>query len=148
MRSTRQRSAILAALHKAERPLSAAEVLHFARTEVPGLGLATVYRTIDSLAERKEIIAVEIPGKPPRYELAGKEHHHHFLCRACHRVYEVEGCPGNFDAFVPEGFELEGHEITLYGRCDACRRPASASPSSKRAQGRSAKGRSKKARTR
>lgn len=120
MRTTRQRGAILHALEHAERPLSASEVLALARDAVPGLGLATVYRTIDSLVEAGAISAVDIPGKPPRYEIAGKDHHHHFLCKACHRVFEVHGCPGNIDAHVPRGFVLEGHEITLFGLCDAC----------------------------
>ena len=144
MRPTRQRTAILSTLRRADRPLSAAEVLHLARAEVPRLGLATVYRTIESLVERHEIAAVEIPGKPPRYEIAGKEHHHHFLCRACHRVFEVEGCPGNIDAFVPPGFELEGHELTLYGRCDACGAPPALPPPGRRAQRPHVSSRSKK----
>lgn len=120
MRTTRQRGAILQTIEHAERPLSAAEVLTLARDAVPGLGLATVYRTIDALVSCGAIAAVEIPGKPPRYEIAGKDHHHHFLCKACHRVFEVHGCPGHLDMRVPSGFVLEGHEITLFGRCDRC----------------------------
>lgn len=122
MRATRQREAIIRTLEEAGRPLSAVEILHLARSAVPALGLATVYRTIDSLLRSRSVASVEIPGRPPRYELAGKDHHHHFLCRQCHRVFEVPGCPGNIDAHVPDGFVLEGHEITLYGRCAACAR--------------------------
>ncbi|MBX3361662.1 MAG: transcriptional repressor [Phycisphaeraceae bacterium] len=120
MRSTRQRGAILRTLERSGRPLSAAEVLTLARTEVPGLGLATVYRTIDSLVASGAIACVEIPGKSPRFEIAGKDHHHHFLCKACHKVFEVHGCPGNIDAHVPRGFVLEGHELTLFGLCGTC----------------------------
>src|SRR5690606_27808311 len=95
MRSTRQRGAIISTLTAADRPLSAVEILHLARSHVPGLGLATVYRTIDSFAKAGDVATVEIPGRPPRYEIAGKDHHHHFLCSTCHRVFEVHGCPGN-----------------------------------------------------
>lgn len=128
MRTTRQRGAILHTLEHAERPLSAAEVLALARDAVPGLGLATVYRTIDALVECGAISPVEIPGKPPRYEIAGKDHHHHFLCKACHRVFEVHGCPGNIDTHVPRGFVLEGHELTLFGLCNACAPRVGAKP--------------------
>lgn len=120
MRSTRQRDSILRTLKEADRPLSAVEILHLARVIVPGLGLATVYRTVDTLVGTGTVTAVDIPGKAPRYEIAGKDHHHHFLCKICHRVFEVHGCPGHLDAHVPRGFVLEGHEITLFGRCDAC----------------------------
>jgi Fur family ferric uptake transcriptional regulator len=120
MRSTRQRGSILRTLEEADRPLSAVEILHLARSIVPGLGLATVYRTVDAMVGSGALTAVDIPGKPPRYEVAGKDHHHHFLCKSCHKVFAVHGCPGHLDAHVPRGFVLEGHEITLFGRCDAC----------------------------
>jgi Fur family ferric uptake transcriptional regulator len=84
--------------------------------------MATVYRSVKSLVESGEVVAVELPGEPARYEAAGKHHHHHFHCRTCKKVYEVEGCPGELDALVPKGFELESHELVLYGRCLACNR--------------------------
>jgi Fur family ferric uptake transcriptional regulator len=65
-------------------------------------------------------VAVEIPGQPTLYELAAKPHHHHFLCRTCGRVFEVEGCVGHFQQLTPKGFELEGHEVILRGRCLDC----------------------------
>lgn len=127
MRSTKQRTAILHALQSVHRPLSASELLEHAQRDVPGMGLATVYRTIDSLVKDGRVTVVEIPGKPPRYEISGKEHHHHFLCGTCHKVFEVEGCPGNIDGLVPSGFTLEKHELTLYGTCKGC----SAKPSTR-----------------
>ena len=48
------------------------------------------------------------------------KHHHHFHCRICDRFYDVEGCPGGLSSMLPEGFELESHELTLLGRCAAC----------------------------
>ncbi len=153
MRTTRQRGAILHTLEHADRPLSAAEVLTLARARVPGLGLATVYRTIESLVDTGALMPVEIPGKAPRYEVAGKDHHHHFLCKRCHRVFEVHGCPGNIDAHVPRGFVLEGHELTLFGRCAACSAPpkspaaASAKPTTPAAHKSRAKNRSNDTRT-
>jgi Fur family ferric uptake transcriptional regulator len=129
MRSTKQRTAILHALQSVHRPLSAPELLEHAQQDVPGMGLATVYRAIDSLVKVGRITVVEIPGKPPRYEIAGKDHHHHFLCATCHKVFEVEGCPGNIDGLVPPGFTLEKHELTLYGTCKGCSlKPSTKSP--------------------
>jgi Fur family ferric uptake transcriptional regulator len=120
-RKTTQRQAIERVLEHASRPLAPREVCRAAQKRVPRLGVATVYRTLNRLLERGWLIPVSIPGEPARYELAGKEHHHHFYCRRCRRVYEVDGCPGQIRALTPKGFHLEGHELVLYGYCDDCR---------------------------
>lgn len=119
-RNTRQRSAIRTALEAARRPLSPQEVLDRARGKVPSLGIATVYRALNSLEREGWIIPVQIPGDPTRYEVSGKQHHHHFRCRACGRVFEVQGCPGNIDHLAPDGFVLENHEVLLFGLCAEC----------------------------
>lgn len=117
-RNTRQRQAIQKAFSHAGRPLGPREVLEAAVTTVPGLGIATVYRTIKELVDAGEIVPVELPGENTRYEVSGKHHHHHFHCNKCSGVFEVEVC--NFDATVPKGFRLEDHEVILYGLCDNC----------------------------
>lgn len=119
-RRTRQRDAIWSVISRADRPLGPREILLVARREVPGLGLATVYRTLKSLVSVGRLRVVELPGAPDRYEVAGKGHHHHFLCRVCDRVFEVETCTGNYEGITPAGFRLERHELTLVGRCAAC----------------------------
>jgi Fur family ferric uptake transcriptional regulator len=119
-RDTRQRRAIHDAIAAAGAPVSPREILHAARSHISALGLATVYRTLKKLADAGVVTQVDIPGQPPRFELAGKHHHHHFHCRACGRVFEVEGCCGHFDDHTPPGFHLEGHEVLLFGRCADC----------------------------
>jgi Fur family ferric uptake transcriptional regulator len=123
-RSTKQRSAICRVFSECARPLSHEEVLQAAKLVVPQLGIATVYRAIHALLAEGWLTAVEIPGGAPRYEIAGKNHHHHFHCRNCNSVYEIEGCPGNFSKLTPPGFQLENHEVILYGRCSSCRHQA------------------------
>jgi Fur family transcriptional regulator, ferric uptake regulator len=119
-RETRQREAIRRAFLDAGHPLSPREVHERAAAEIQKLGIATVYRTVSSLLEQGWLVAVELPGEPARYERAGKAHHHHFHCRACDRVFEVEGCPGNLKTVTPKGFRLERHEFVLYGLCLDC----------------------------
>jgi Fur family transcriptional regulator, ferric uptake regulator len=119
-RDTRQRRAIRQALEEAGRPLSPKELHERAQGEVDGLGIATIYRNLKVLHEEGFLVPVELPGEPPRYEVAGKGHHHHFHCRICDRVFEVEGCPGNLAGITPRGFVLEGHEFVLYGLCQRC----------------------------
>jgi Fur family ferric uptake transcriptional regulator len=119
-RRTKQRAAIETALRGAARPLTPGQVLAAAQRAVPGLGLATVYRALREMIGEGTAYVVEIPGSAPLYESAHLGHHHHFHCRACHKVFEIPGCPGNLRRLAPAGFELDGHEVVLYGRCTRC----------------------------
>jgi Fur family ferric uptake transcriptional regulator len=119
-RETQQRRAIRRAFEAAGRPLSPQEIHEGARSNVRGLGIATVYRNIKAMLEEGWLRSVELPGAPSRYELAGKDHHHHFHCRECDRVFEMEQCPGSLRDLAPQGFEPESHEIILYGLCATC----------------------------
>lgn len=121
-RNTRQREAIRDVLREAGAPLSPREVHASARKKVRGVGIATVYRTLKSLLDEGFLVSVELPGETPRYELSGKEHHHHFTCTACKRVFEIHGCPGDLKHLVPEGFVLTDHDVVLSGLCAACAR--------------------------
>lgn len=119
-RNTRQRQAIRQVFEDADRPLGPQEVLQAGQTYAAGIGIATVYRTLKVLVAERWLVSVALPGEPSRYEIAGKTHHHHFRCRACHRVYEIDGCLTNLQQLTPNGFCLEDHEMVLYGTCDTC----------------------------
>lgn len=119
-RETKQRHAIRHALQDSDRPLSPLEVLSLAQGLCPGLGIATVYRTLRALLAEGWLTAVELPGETPRYERSGKSHHHHFHCQDCGRIFETDNCPRGLATLVPAGFALQRHEVILYGRCAAC----------------------------
>ncbi len=120
-RKTSQRTAIIRALKSADRPLTPQEVLDLATGDAAGLGIATVYRNLKALVAAGTIQAIGLPGETTaRYELCGKKHHHHFHCRSCQQVYEVEGCPGNIAPIVPKGFQMHDHELIIYGTCAEC----------------------------
>lgn len=121
-RQTRQQAAVRNAVEKAGRPLSVEEIHEKALTEVPSLGVSTVYRALRRLEEDGVIVGVNVPGQPDRYETAdaAATHHHHFHCEACDRVFDIAGCVGGLEKLLPDGFVLEGHELTLSGRCSRC----------------------------
>ena len=102
------------------RPLSPEELHEEAAKEIPGIGIATIYRNIKSLVEGGVLKTVEIPGESSRYELADLGHHHHFQCNDCQKVFDIHGCPGDMKSLVPPGFEVDSHNITLYGSCPDC----------------------------
>ncbi|MGD2071556.1 MAG: transcriptional repressor [Gemmatimonadota bacterium] len=120
-RNTSQRRAIRWALRESGRPLTPGEILDVGRERVASLGIATVYRNLKILEEDGWAVSVQLPGEPLRYEVAGKPHHHHFLCRKCGGAFDVEGCPGDARSLLPDGFVLESHELVLYGLCRECR---------------------------
>lgn len=119
-RTTQQRTAIRAAIESAGRPLTPQETLDAASAEVPGLGIATVYRALSAGVDEGWLKAVEFATGPTRYELADLQHHHHFRCEVCDKVYDLHGCPGNLQRLLPEGFTLSDHDIVLHGTCDRC----------------------------
>lgn len=134
-RGTRQRAAIRHAIDEARRPLLPQEILDLARRAVAEMGIATVYRNLKLLQEAGEIRAVELPGEAPRFESAHHGHHHHFQCRVCQRVFDVHGCHEDFARWAPQGFAVEAHELTLYGRCAECQAQAQAEEAPARADG-------------
>jgi Fur family ferric uptake transcriptional regulator len=119
-RMTRQRQMIVNCLKEAKRPLSVEEILEAASKSIPHINLATVYRNLKMLIEEKQILAVDLAGNSKRYEFVGLEHHHHFLCLKCDRLFDVVGCPKGIDELIPPGFKMIGHNITLHGYCPGC----------------------------
>lgn len=91
-----------------------------AKEAVPNLGMATVYRTLNHMLEDGVLKIVDIPGQSSRYEKAGKEHHHHFHCTSCNRVFDLQAPPLPSDIEIPEGYVVKSHDITLSGTCSDC----------------------------
>ena len=117
---TRQRSAICDAITQADRPLLPHEVLDAAKHEVPGLGIATVYRNLKTLVAAGKLKLVNLPGENSRFEVVRHQHHHYFQCKQCQRVFDVPACPGDLSRLAPQGFMVDDHDLTLYGLCKDC----------------------------
>ncbi|QYJ14381.1 Peroxide-responsive repressor PerR [Rubrobacter xylanophilus DSM 9941] len=110
---TPQRLAVLEAL-AAERHQSLDEL----RGRCSGVGLATLYRTLDLLTGIGVVRRLEL-GDGPRYELA-EDHHHHLICESCGEISEFEDCPLDGVGRIG-GFSPRAHSLEVYGRCEGCR---------------------------
>jgi Fur family transcriptional regulator, ferric uptake regulator len=121
-RQTRQRDRIFEVIREAAGPLTVHEIRDRAQERVPGLGIATVYRTLNLLQEGRQVKTVILPSGETRYELTGLGHHHHFQCRSCQEVVDLEHCPvaAPHEPLANEGYVIESHELTLYGLCPEC----------------------------
>jgi Fur family transcriptional regulator, ferric uptake regulator len=121
-RKTNQRAAIQEVFRNNDRPLGIDEILQAGRRSVESLNQATVYRNLKLLVEAGWLTKINAPELGALYEMAGKEHHHHFQCRTCDRMYEIEGCAFNDHSSTPPGFVTEGHDVFLFGICADCKR--------------------------
>jgi Fur family ferric uptake transcriptional regulator len=121
-RSTQQRQVIHQIIRSAQGPLTVPQIHDQAQRDLPRMGIATVYRTIKLLLDADQIKTVILPDGQNRYESANLKHHDHFRCRQCERVFDLDMCAVSIPngTTLPEGFEVEDHELTLYGRCPAC----------------------------
>jgi len=115
-KATPQRLAVLEAIAAEQH-----QTMEGIRARCPGVGLVTVYRTLDLLSGIGLVRRLDL-GDKPRYELA-EDHHHHLICEDCGEVTEFEQCPLNLERLprVKEGFEVRAHSIEVYGRCAACK---------------------------
>ncbi|KKM12537.1 Fur family transcriptional regulator [Clostridiales bacterium PH28_bin88] len=124
---TPQRQVILKAfLDNADRHLSAEELYNLVKEKHPEIGLATVYRTLDLLAELEILQKMNFDDGRSRYEFADKElhHHHHLICVKCGKVTEFEDdLLESLEAQIARksGFEIMDHQLKFYGYCDKCR---------------------------
>jgi Fur family ferric uptake transcriptional regulator len=121
IRHTPQRDAIEAAFNQAQRPLSVDEVLEYAREQVGSMDPATVYRNLGRLVEEGWLNRLTLPAKGVVYELRQKGHHHHFHCRQCDRTFDLPGCGLRPDKQAPADFQVEDHDVFLYGLCPQCK---------------------------
>jgi Fur family ferric uptake transcriptional regulator len=106
--------------------LSAQEIFDALRADGGTVGIASVYRVVDLLAEHRLVQRVDVGGGVARYEpiLPGGEHHHHLVCDDCGRVeaFSDEPLEAALNALGGRvGYEVEGHEVVLHGACADCR---------------------------
>lgn len=124
---TPQRQVILEALmENTERHLSAEEVYNIVKQKFPDIGLATVYRTLELLAELDILQKMNFNDGRSRYELNDEavHHHHHLICVKCGRVIEFEDdLLETLEAMITRktNFEVLDHHLKFYGLCGDCR---------------------------
>ena len=125
-RSGGARRAVVELLARQSCCLSAQEIFDALRADGRPVGIASIYRVLDLLAERRLVLRLDVGGGVARYEpaLPDDEHHHHLVCDDC----------GKVEAFSDEpleqalrrlgtrvGYEVEAHDVVLRGTCESCR---------------------------
>ena len=123
VRSTRQRAAISALLEDIADFRSAQELHDELRKRGEGIGLTTVYRTLQSMAAVGQVDTLRTDTGESVYRLCSQHHHHHLVCRICGSTVEIDG--GVAEAWADEtaaehGFTDVSHTFEIFGVCGGC----------------------------
>ena len=124
-RMTRQRSAVTDLLAHVDDFRSAQQLHELLHERGEGIGLATVYRTLQALADSGEVDVLRTAdGESVYRRCERREHHHHLVCRRCGTAIEIDG-PG-VEAWAAtvgaaHGFSDIEHTMELFGTCADCR---------------------------
>ncbi len=118
-RSTAPRRAIVRVLSGKQEGFTAEEIVN----ELPGVGRATIFRTLKLLMEIGVVCRLNLREGDPKYSLSSVEHHHHTICVSCGNVGEfqaatVERLMRGMEEDIPG--QIVGHRIELYVTCDGC----------------------------
>ena len=122
-RPTRQRRAVAAALQGFEDFRSAQHIHDLLRRSGENVGLSTVYRTLQALADGGEVDVLRTEEGEALYRRCSATHHHPLVCRSCGRTVEVEGPTVErwADAVADRhGFSDVSHSLEIFGTCPDC----------------------------
>lgn len=122
-RFTEQRAAVYRCLSATTSHPNADEVFQNVRSEVPGISLATVYKSLETLVSCGLATKLSYSDGSARFD-GRTDPHHHARCVFCGRVMDV---PGEFTRDEMEelaeglpGFSISGYRLELTGRCKDC----------------------------
>lgn len=126
-RITAPRRAVIQVLMQADVPLSPQEILDQARVMHGKLGLVTVYRTMNLLAELGLVRRIHRENGCHGYLPASPGHRHALICRSCGRAMEF---PGRDDLHTlierveaGTGYQVDDYLLQLFGLCPNCQEP-------------------------
>jgi Fur family ferric uptake transcriptional regulator len=122
-RPTRQRRAVVSALQGFEDFRSAQDIHDLLRRNGDNVGLSTVYRTLQALADGGEVDVLRSGDGEAVYRRCSTSHHHHLVCRSCGRTVEIEGPAVErwADRVAGEhGFTDVSHTLEVFGTCPDC----------------------------
>lgn len=122
-RFTEQRAAVFRFLRSTDVHPSADEVFSSVRLELPGISLATVYKSLETLVGCGLAVKLTYSDGSARYD-GRTDPHHHARCLACGRVMDIAGSLPDRDLDElrahAEGFHVTGYRLELSGYCGAC----------------------------
>ena len=124
-RNTKQRHAVAALLSDVNDFRTAQELHGLLRDRGERVGLTTVYRALQTMADAGELDVMRLPSGEQLFRQCSRSHHHHLVCRSCARTVEVAGptVESWADRIAGEhGFVDISHTVEIFGTCPNCAR--------------------------
>ena len=122
-RPTRQRRAVAGVMETFDDFRSAQEIHALLTQRGEQVGLSTVYRTLQNLADAGTIDSLRTESGESIYRRCSTSHHHHLVCRACGATVEVEG-PAvekwTRSVAAAHGYSDVSHTLEIFGTCADC----------------------------
>jgi Fur family transcriptional regulator, ferric uptake regulator len=122
-RRTRQRAAVEEILGRTDQFRTASQIHDDLRHSGSGIGLTTVYRTLQLMAGADQLDSIRTDDGETAYRRCSTGHHHHLVCRSCGRTVEVEGpAMESWTSQIAEvhGFRDVQHNLEIFGVCADC----------------------------
>ena len=122
-RSTKQRTAVNEILGELAEFRTAQQLHDELRRSGNRIGLTTVYRTLQGLADTGDVDVIRTSDGEAAYRRCSTGHHHHLVCRSCGRAVEVSGPAVErwANAVAAEhGFRDVSHDLEIFGTCANC----------------------------
>lgn len=122
-RQTKQKDAVRDALREAGDFMSAQQLHRVLEADGVSIGLATVYRQLNAMAQDGQADTLRLDGQQ-LFRLCGEVgHHHHLVCRRCGRTVDIEPPSEEWLRSVANqhGFTVETHTLEMFGVCAQCR---------------------------
>ncbi len=123
-RLTAPRRALAGLIASRTGHFTAEELLADAHRGRRGLGRATIFRSLEVLAELGAVERLDLPSGGHAFVACEPAHHHHVVCSSCGRSTEVSdhGLEGMAEAIAREtGYRVDTHRLELFGVCPRCR---------------------------
>lgn len=125
LKETPKRRAMLEVLAEQRGYLSPEEVWRALKIRFETIGLPTVYRNLEELANGGVISTVIHPNRHLYYYFctSGEDHHHHFICTSCRKVEDIPECTAaamEGEIVSKTGGRITGHIVQFNGLCRDC----------------------------
>ena len=121
---TPQRRTVLSAIMHSHEHLTPAAIYARVRQERPGIGLVTIYRTLEILTKLDLICEMHAGGSCRSYLMRRPlEHHHHLICSDCGTVIDFTDCDlSELEQRLSKenSFKINGHLLDFMGQCRNC----------------------------
>lgn len=122
-RQTKQRAAVAEALESQGEFRSAQEIYDIVRQRGGSIGLTTVYRSLQSMADDGQVDVIVRGDGESVYRQCSPSHHHHLVCRSCRSTVEIDAPDVErwaTDVAAQHGFRDVTHTVEVFGVCSRC----------------------------